>query len=696
MLAALCVATSAASETMPAATNAATLARHVYRQPTAGISFAFEAKVAALPWSGDDLVLEDGSGCVLVEAKPFRDEAFTPGETLSVTGYTLCNDGAFAVAHCRGISRRGLTDPQPISIVTPAGIRSGAFDCRPVRVTATLRDALHDETDPNVSFLILSRGNDIIYAYSYCRPEVEAAARSLIGSSVRLDGVVVPRNNGERLIRDRILSIPGPEALCATDPGEDPFSAPDIQSLLRRQPREITTLGRHTCTGRVLCRWNRQVLLRTANGQLVRAELADPGLPPTDATVEFVGFPASDIYSINLVKARWRSLPGPANARLPASPVDIETLFVDKTGHARFDPAPHGTCLRFEGTVVKSSLDTPDSATLLVESGRHILPVHVGDSLEAARRLIVGTRVAISGICVVDKENWRPDLLFPVIKGYFFVTRDAEDLFILARPSWWTPVRLITVIGALLAILLGTCIWNLSLRRLAERRGQELSRESVARAESDIKTIERTRLSVELHDAIAQNLTSVAMEIEAAELYPDGADKRLLKHLHTASLTLGSCRTEIRNCLWDLRSHALEEPDFATAVRRTLLPHVRRTALSIRFGVPRTLLTDNTAHDVLRIIRELVLNGIRHGDATRVWIAGAVERSTLWFSVRDNGKGFDPEQAPGVADGHFGLQGIRERLQPLGGTLEIESNPGGTRAVVSIEIPHLANVCQES
>lgn len=125
------------------------------------------------------------------------------------------------------------------------------------------------------------------------------------------------------------------------------------------------------------------------------------------------------------------------------------------------------------------------------------------------------------------------------------------------------------------------------------------------------------------------------------------------------------------------------------AIRMTLEPHVENTRVSVRFNVPRARLSDNTAHAILRIVRELVLNALRHGKATAVRVAGALEEDQVSFSVRDDGCGFDPDSHPGAREGHFGLVGIRERVKAFDGKLEIDSRPGGgTKVAVTLHLPH--------
>ena len=99
----------------------------------------------------------------------------------------------------------------------------------------------------------------------------------------------------------------------------------------------------------------------------------------------------------------------------------------------------------------------------------------------------------------------------------------------------------------------------------------------------------------------------------------------------------------------------------------------------------RKELHDNTAQALLRAIRELAVNAIRHGKATSIKVAGELDADGLRCSVRDDGCGFDPDSCPGVLQGHFGLQGVRERAAERCGEVRILTSPGhGTKVTVSI------------
>lgn len=335
------------------------------------------------------------------------------------------------------------------------------------------------------------------------------------------------------------------------------------------------------------------------------------------------------------------------------------------------------------------ALTTPSEKNhgrMLIGDGNGTLIVETGMLMPTDRGLTVGCDIQVTGVCVTSAEAWRS--ITPRYVDIALVPRYDSDIVILSRPSWWTPGRLLAVIGTLLAALLGILLWNVLLRRAAARKGRELAREQLKHLRTETKAVERTRLAVELHDTLAQNLTGVSLEITAAAQCGITDAKGLLSHLTIASKALDSCRRGLRDSLWDLRNRALEERDLNAAIRKTLQPHVKGVGLAVRFNVLRSRLSEQFAHDILCIVRELTLNGIRHGNATDIRIAGSIDGGKLHFSVSDNGCGFNPDDYPGITDGHFGIEGIRERLSVHSGSIRYKSHPGqGTKAIVDVKLP---------
>ena len=282
--------------------------------------------------------------------------------------------------------------------------------------------------------------------------------------------------------------------------------------------------------------------------------------------------------------------------------------------------------------------------------------------------------IEIVVLAIVETDSWRESIVLPQTRGIKLILRSETDLKILARPPWWTPARLTAAIISLLVIIVLIIAANRVINRIMMRR----------------KVSERTRLAVELHDSLSQTLAGVACQIAAGENAVAEDPEVAMTLLKTAERMLESSRTELKNCLFDLRNDTVDDPDFARAITKTLMGFRGEADISIRFHVARSLMTDSTAHAVLCIIRELVANAIRHGAATRIRVAGAAGGGRLLFSVSDNGCGFDPKQHPGPREGHFGLAGIRERLAGIAGEFSIESIPQKeTKATVCLNLSHM-------
>ena len=559
-----------------------------------------------------------------------------------------------------------------------------------VSVEATVTDVLQDETNPKCVFFVLDFDGKTIYApmkTSSCNSAGHLAAR-FVGAHVRATGLCDPFVPEPRRQLGRQLYISSIEDIHVISPApDDPFSVPEIGDTQLMTPPEIAKLGRRKISGTVLASWGgKESLLRTRDGVLARISFAEAPAPRCGENIEAAGLPASDVYRVNLERAVWRK-----DANLPPfaaqSAVDAtaEEIMTDGTGRLSVKPQFHGKNIRISG-MARSIYESGGDTVVSLENGRFMVPVRFKKT-DDSPEIEIGSRVEATGTCILDVDNWRPNAALPQIKG-FFVVCDADGLRVISHPPWWTAGRLLVVIAFLLAAIGAVLVWNASLRRLAERRSRELLKSRVSKLKSSLKVSERTRLAAELHDSLAQDLTGVAMEIDAARKWiPPDSSRDALRHLDFASNAIDASREELRNCIWDLRGSALDEPDMDKAVGFALMPHMGEANLVCRFLVPRSKISDTLAHATIRIIRELATNAVRHGHAKTVRVAGCVDGTTLRFSVEDDGCGFDPATAPGIDQGHFGLLGISERVGTLDGTFSMKSCPGkGTRAEVTLPI----------
>ena len=672
-----------AASTSDVIRTAAELQAAAFDRAEIGRAFDIDVTLATPCHRGDEAsfaVEDDASGAALIRkdtafspaARPWQGESFPAGTRAHITGVIgLGRRSRRAYPYCQTFEKTDSVDAPKPTPVSPAEFLSGKYDCRLVVVNATVRDIVTDEISPDYIYVILDMKGEIV-------PMPVGAGHPILktlstGSEIEVTGVCAPtqlgirRQLGRHIIHNSIRIVSSAK--------DNPYDAPLLEDFTRLRPQDIATLGRHRAIGQVVAAWHGDTaLLKCDDGRIVRIE-ADGEAPKYGDRVEAVGFPESDLYRINMSRAIWRKvLPAATPDETPRS-VEADALLTDEAGRRCFDPYAQGHAIRLRGIVRNMPGERNLDGRFNIESGKFIIPIDVSATPDALNGVAVGCEVSVSGTCVMETDNWRPNLPFPAIRGFFVVVRRPSDIAVLSRPSWWTPPRLAAVVGVLLLVLLGSLVWNAALKRKSERRGRELAATAIAKAESDLKIDERTRLAVELHDTISQNLTGISLAIRAADSFSGSAPEGLRSNLKLAATSLESCRQELKNCLWDLRNNTLDEADMGEAIRQTLAPHIGDAELSVRFNVLRERFSDKTAHAILHIIRELATNAVRHGHAAHIRVAGSIDGDKLLFSVRDDGCGFNPEDCPGMDEGHFGLQGVRERVNQLEGEMKIESVP---------------------
>jgi len=197
---------------------------------------------------------------------------------------------------------------------------------------------------------------------------------------------------------------------------------------------------------------------------------------------------------------------------------------------------------------------------------------------------------------------------------------------------------------------------------------------------------ERNRLAREMHDTLIQGCTGVSALLEAmATASPrEGATGNLLDCARTQ---IRAVTDEAREAVWNLHRGGRQE------IGRLMDEMARQvgaaSAVPVRFessGKP-VVLDPMMEHDVMMVAREAVYNAIRHAQPREVSLKMQFRRGRLQLRVTDDGCGFDPEEVLPRIGGQFGLIGMRERTERLGGRFAVHSGPGrGTELCVDVPV----------
>lgn len=224
------------------------------------------------------------------------------------------------------------------------------------------------------------------------------------------------------------------------------------------------------------------------------------------------------------------------------------------------------------------------------------------------------------------------------------------------------------------------------------------TREELAATSREAGTLaERERIAREIHDTVAQGLSSIQMLLHAAERDVD--DEPTREKLQLARETAAENLRETRRFIRELTPPSLDEHTLPAALRR-LTEAVNEqaeqsgsaTRVSFRTSGEPVVLPMAVDATLLRIAQGSLANVLRHADASRAELTLSYLGDEVALDVVDDGLGFDPgvaqrEQADGVS---FGLRAMRQRAERQGGSIEIESAPGEGTAV-SVRIPVVAS-----
>ena len=560
--------------------------------------------------------------------------------------------------------------PRPKQIPL-AALLTGRHDCDYIEIAGVIQRAWRS-SDPQMHTLFA----DVAYDDGIVRATFwdysDADARRFVDARVRLRGNVGTLFGSTEQLRGVSLFVGRTSDIVVLEPAPDPFALParSIRSLYnysaagevnrRIRVRGVVTGYRpgrpievrdFTSTARF--RYVGSVLYVDDGTGGVRIETEDEYPLHAGSSVDVAGFPAvtpgKPILRNAVVKIAGTGTP-PRPLRLAETNLltpDNDAMLVRMQGHllsVLTNPAQRTFVVKVGETVFDADLDTAAPSAL--------------DDLRS------GSLVAVTGVYAYE---------FGSVPSFRLLLRSPDDLELVSAARWWTMRH-----TGVMAVILGVGAWGVVIWSRASGRRKRQEYQAVLN--------ERTRVGRELHDTLEQGLSGIALQLEAVSATLQTSPAQAQQSLDVARQMLRYSLEETRRSVLDLRSQALERRDLAGALSdmaRQMTVGTRATAHFRVEGTPRRLDASHE-HHLLRIGLEALTNALKHSGASRIDIVIRFQADSTTLVVQDDGCGIGQKDAD-LSSRHFGLQGIRERVDKLGGALSIENAAeGGTRVAVTV------------
>jgi signal transduction histidine kinase len=204
-------------------------------------------------------------------------------------------------------------------------------------------------------------------------------------------------------------------------------------------------------------------------------------------------------------------------------------------------------------------------------------------------------------------------------------------------------------------------------------------------AEKLVVVQERNRLARNLHDSVTQTIFSMTLAAESARILFERDKSRAEAQLDKLQGLAKSALADIRSLIFELKPETITNKGFLTALREHVSNLERQHGLLVVIrvvGEPH--LSDEQAQRLFRVIQEALNNVIKHAMVNEAQVSLLFEQDRIFVQVEDHGRGFTPDDIP-PEDEHMGLSSMRYRVEIMGGSLLINSQPDeGTTVTIEI------------
>lgn len=613
-------------------------------------------------------VLHDGKNGVFVYGKDGNELPY--GTRVRVDGETDPGDFAPSV-HALRIEILGTGEVPPLRLDQPSSLESGSLDCQWVEIEGWLRNAKPKSQAVHFieAYATLATGTTRVnIAFSSTD---FATVQSLVGSRVRLQAACLHYFNSNGQLYGTRLIVPTSGKIEVTQQALPAESVPivPIQSLLRysprfEHPRRVHVQGIVTYTSP-----NLDTYIQEGSFGVFVQRLNLPDLQVGDS-IDLVGFVRRGLYSPEIEDALIRQTES-ANTVVPRAVAYSQARTAD------------GTLVSIEGILIDRSFGA-QSTELIFKTEEQTFSAFLPQKTRPSELPSLGSSIQLTGVARVNSAP-EPGAPYPWEPNSFeLLLRDRDDIVLVQAPppSPYLWVIIFVAPLCLLAIIAAGSLWWHARKQEQEQERFRLIRET----EFAAMIKERMRLAREIHDNLAQGFTAVSVQLESAKHLLPSESSPVFSHLEKARELVKDSLADARRSVKVLRHQSLTNAEFLAALQRTasriLEPKLIEFRSELNGDIAR--IGAEAENELISIAGEAITNIARHANATQTFVRCDVSEATCELIILDDGSGFDSEN---LQPAGFGLKGMKERTERLGGSLCIESSPtSGTRICITLPI----------
>lgn len=665
-------------------------------QPAASIEKGLPVEIAGIVScrTTKGLFINGGGRCIFIDWEQAEadgvwqgdrpsEEDMRIGDTAEVRGITAPGNYSPKVLprSYRKIRSSTLCDPRVIQLDR---LLSGNADGQWVSLDGVIQEAVMTGNGKEAVLQLLTSGHT-------CRITMWDASTldlaQIIDARVTVRGVFSPLVNLRKEMSGLGLFCTNASDIKITKPApDDPFASQrvDLRNLLAFAPKDFYPWHRRVTRGTVSFAQPGRFFFMQEGGTGIRVNSEDRSVSAGDE-VEVSGFVTTTDTLAGMNGAVVRRLAGtplPKPEEVTADQLLRPSLRNPWTGEAFEDF--HGRRVSLTGILKRTDRDAESGLlVLMIESDGFSFPVKLPlESAAAALPWIIGSRLKLNGTCELY-FNERPVVRRAIpVTGFALWTSSPGDVVLLAKPSWWTPGRMWLVIAAAALLLGAALVWVRVLHREVTIRGNRLASEITRRNEAGLRfeaaLRERNLLAADLHDTLEQSLVGLSLQLQAANLFFENDPAKSRHHLELAETFLDRSRDEMRRTVTNLRDTGMSERSLVQSLRESSELISKGGAIRIDVSVTgeERPLPDFITGNLLMLAQEAITNAFKHAKPTHIGVSVAYRDTDLALTITDDGAGFETVTAAGPGEGHYGLQGMRERAKRLGADLVITSAPG--------------------